>query len=201
MSQMFAVKAAYPARMAPIDLGVALVALVALALGGVLRCQVDGATRVYQEPNAPFRIAYPRSWLSAASSPDTLLTVEDPRTRSTFKTTLTVERRDLDPAAPPSLQDLVDRRIVQRGALTAYRLLASDAATVGGAPAGRIDYAYVAQPIDLPGRYALPVVVRVREYLIALPDRAYAVTLAAPEQEYVEALERFEQAIKKVRVQ
>jgi hypothetical protein len=200
MRQTFTGKAVSPVRVALIDLGVALMALVALALGGVLRCQVDGATRVYQEPNAAFRIAYPRSWLSAASSPDTLLAVEEPRTRSTFKTTLTVERRDLDTAAPPSPQDLVDRRIAQRGTLTAHRLLASDAATVGGAPASRIDYAYVAQPIDLPGGFALPVVVRAREYLIALPDRAYVVSLAAPEQEYVGALERFEQAIKQVRV-
>src|SRR3712207_2675417 len=150
-------RSAYPVRMLPKDLGVALLVLVALALGGLLRYQVDGATRLYQDPDSPFRIAYPASWAGAESTERMLLRVEDPRTGSTFKTTLTVESREIDPASPPTLQTIVDRRVAQRDALTAYRLLANEEASVGGARGARLEYAYVVQPIDAPGRLAPPV--------------------------------------------
>lgn len=191
----------YPVRMLPKDLGVALVVLVALALGGILRYQVDGGTRTFQDPDSPFRITYPATWAGAGSLQDTLLRVEDPRTDSTFKTALTVEGQGLDPASPPTLQTIVDRRIAGHEALTAYRLLENTEATVGGARGARIDYAYVVQPIDVPGRASLPVVVRAREYVVVTRERTYYITLAAPEREYADALARFEGIIEKVQVQ
>ncbi len=192
-----------PVRMLPKDLGVALALLLALTLGGLLRYYwVDGNTRTFQDPGSPFRLAYPRTWASVAApeGEGALLRVEDPLTDSAFKTTLTVEGREIDPASPPTLQTLVDRRIEQHGALAAYRLLASDEATVDGARGARLEYGYVVQPIDAPRRASLPVVVQAREYVIVAPDRTYYITLAAPQHEYEAALARFERIIDGVHV-
>jgi hypothetical protein len=190
----------YPVRLWPKDLGVALVVLIALGLGLVLRLQVEGAMREFRDPGSPFRISYPASWTGAEPA-DALLRVEDPRTDSAFKTTLTVESRLLDPAAPPTLQTLVDQRVAEQGALTAYRLLTTGDATIDGARGARIEYGYVVQPIDAPRRASLPVVVQAREYVVGAQDRVYYITLAAPQHEYEEAQARFEQSIAKVKVQ
>lgn len=190
-----------PVRMLPIDLGVALVVLVALGLGALLRFQVEGDTRQFQEPDGPFRIAYPANWIATDPAAGELLRVENPRTVSTFKTTLSVENQLIDPSSPPTLQTLVDRRVAGRDTLTAYRLLTNEEATVDGARAARIEYAYVAQPIDAPGRVALPVVVRCREYIVVGQDRTYYITLAAPQEEFAEASRRFDRMIEGARIE
>jgi hypothetical protein len=182
------------------DVAIALVVLVALALGGLLRQQVDGATALFRENDAPFRIAYPATWSVVEPPAGMLLRAENPRTDSAFKTTLTVERRDIDTAAPPTLQTLVDRRTAQGNGLTGYTLLSNDEATVDGARGARLEYAYVAQPIEGPRRSAVPVVVRVREYVVVAADRAYYISLAAPEDEADEAFARFDRTIEEAKV-
>lgn len=191
----------YPLRMLPKDVGVALVVLVALALGGLLRYQTDSAATAFREQDGPLRLAYPRAWGGVESPPGMLLRVEDPRTMSAFKTSIAVERRELDPASLPTVQTLVDRRVAGYEALTAFRLLAHGETTVAGARAARLDYAYVAQPIEIPGSVAPPVVVRAREYIVVAQDRTYYFTLAAPEDEYADALARFDRMIKGVQIQ
>lgn len=196
---------AMPARRSPgwlirQDVAIALVVAVALALGGLLRLRTDGATAAFQEEGTRFRIAYPATWSVAAPPPGMLLSVLDPRTDSTFKTTLTVERRDIDPAAPPTLQTLVDRRIAQRSELTGYTLLSNEDATVDGARGARLDYAYVARPIDDPRRSGVPVVIRAREYVVVAADRAYYIAMAAPEDEADEAFARFDRMIGEAKV-
>src|SRR5262245_30088680 len=124
----------YRVRMLPKDLGVAIVVRIALLLGWVLRGQVEGRAKQFQDRYSPFRMAYPAAWAVADSLQDVLLKVEDPRTDSAFKTNLTIESRELDPAARPSLQTLVDRQVEQRGGLTGYHFLASGETTVAGAP-------------------------------------------------------------------
>jgi hypothetical protein len=182
------------------DVAVALLVSVALALGALLGLRVDGATATFQEDGSPFRIAYPATWSVPEPPAGMLLRAEDPRTDSAYKTTLTVERRDIDPAAPPTLQTLVDRRIAQRSELTAHTLLVNDEATVDGERGARLEYAYVAQPIEGPRRSAVPVVVRAREYVVVAADRAYYITLAAPEAEADGAFARFERMIGEARV-
>ena len=201
MSQAAERGAFYPVRMWPKDLGVALVVLLALGLGLLLRYQVEGATREFRDPDSPFRISYPASWVGAEAPEAGLLRVEDPRTDSAFKTTLTVESRLLDPAAPPTLQTLVDQRVAEQGALTAYRLLSNADATVDGARGARIEYGYVVQPIDAPRRASLPVVVQAREYVVVAQDRVYYIAVAAPQHEYEEAQARFERIVERVQVQ
>ncbi len=183
------------------DVGVAIVVLIALAMGFVLEQFVVNRTQVYQEPNSPFQIEYPKTWTNAESLQEVLLKVENPATDSAFKTTLTVEARDLDPSAPPTMQTLVDRRVAQRSALTAYHFIANDATTVGGASAQELRYTYVVQPIDTPRRVSLPVVVVARDYIVLTPTRSYYFTFAAPESEFDAASARVDRIIQSVKLQ
>ena len=187
-------------RMLPKDLGVALVVLVALVLALLLRGQVEGSVRSFQAPDVPLRLAYPATWRNTGSLQNVLLKVEDPLTRSAFKTTLTVENRELDPAAAPPLQELVDRRIEQRSILTGYHFLASNPARVDDTDAMLIEYAYVVQPIDEPRRPSLPVVVHAREYVVGTGDHSYYISLAAPADEFADASAALDQIIGSARL-
>ena len=183
------------------DIGVALVVLIALALGWALREYTLSRTQVFADQATSFQVAYPAWWSNADSLQDVVLKVENPETASTFKTNLTVEARDLDPQNPPTLQTLIDRRVAQRGALTGYHFLSDEPATVDGAKAQRLEYAYVVQPIDTPRRASLPVVVRAREYIVVTKDRVFYITLAAPEAEWApSAGPRLDQIIQSVHV-
>jgi hypothetical protein len=187
-------------RMLPKDLGVALVVLVALGLALILRIQVEGGVRQFQATDAPLRLAYPATWRSASSLQDVLLKVEDPLTTSAFKTTLTVESRELDPAAAPPLQELVDRRIEQRSGQVGYHFLAANPTRIDEADAMQIEYAYAVQPIDEPRRPSLPVVVHAREFVISAGDMSYYITLAAPTEEFAEASAALDRIIGSIRL-
>lgn len=191
----------YRMRLLRKDVGVALVVLLALGLGWLLRAQVAGRTQEFRATDSPLRLSYPASWGFADSLQDVLLKVADPQTDSAFKTNLTVESRETDPASPPELQTLLDRRVEQRAALTGYHFLANAEATVAGAPSAVFEYAYVVQPIDEARRPSLPVVVQAREYIIATSDRTYYITLAAPEQAFAEASAQLDRIIQTVQVQ
>ncbi len=183
------------------DLGVALVVAVALTLGFLLSQIVIHRTKTFQETDSPFQFNYPARWTNAESLQDVLLKLEDPAAASSFKTTLTVEARDLDPSAPPTMQQLVDRRVAQRSALTAYHFLANNETTVGGAPAQELRYSYVVQPIDTPRRASLPVVVLARDYIILTPTRTYYLTLAASQQDFDRASQRMDEILQSVKLQ
>jgi hypothetical protein len=190
----------YRMRTLPKDLGVAIVVVVSLGLGWLLMAQTQGRARAYAEPDSAFQIAYPASWVGADTLQDLLLKVEDPQTDSTFKTALSVERRDLDPAAPPTMQALLDRRVLERAQLTGYHLLADGEELVAGARAIRLEYAYVVQPIDTPRRASLPVVVQARDYIFVTKDRSYYVSLAAPAGSYAQASAQFDRIIGSIRL-
>lgn len=183
------------------DVGVAIVVAIALLLGYVLSQVVIHRTKTFQDSDSPFQLAYPAQWTNAESLQQVLLKLEDPTAASTFKTALTVEARDLDPSAPPTMQTLVDRRVEQRSALTAYHFLSNRETTVAGAPAQELMYSYVVQPIDTPRRASLPVVVVARDYIILTPTRAYYVTITAAESEFERARARMDQILQSVKLQ
>jgi hypothetical protein len=191
----------YDVRYLRKDIGVAIVVVLALALGWLLRAQVTSRTTVFYDKDTSFSIAYPATWGGVETLQDLLLKVEDPQTNSAFKTNLSVETRALDPANPPTLEQLGDRRIAQRGALTAYHFLSSDPAIVAGAKALRQEYAYVVQTIDQPRRASLPVVVQAIEYIVVGKENVFYITLAAPESDFADASNRMNQIIQSVRVQ
>lgn len=183
------------------DLGVAIVLAIALVAAFVLSQFVVNRTKTFQDADAPFRFEYPARWTDAESLQDVLLKVEDPTTPSAYKSLLTVEARDLDPSAPPTMQQLVDRRVEQRSALTAYHFISDRDTTVAGVPAKELQYSYVVQPIDTPRRASLPVVVIAREYIIKTETRTYYMTLAAPENDFERASARFDGILNSVKFQ
>jgi hypothetical protein len=166
------------------DLGVAIVVIVALLLGWVLREATLNRSIAYQDGETGFSLQFPAAWGAVDSLQDVLLKVENPTTGSAYKTNLVVEARELDPQNPPTLQEFVDRRVTQKGNLTGYHFIREQDGVVDGHKAREIVYAYVVQPIDQPRRVSLPVVVVAREYIIVGPDRVYYVTVAAPENEF-----------------
>lgn len=183
------------------DLGVALVVLLALAAGFIISQVVINRSKLFQEADAPFQLEYPARWTDAQSLQEVLLKVEDPAADSAFKTSLTVETRELDPSAPPNMQQLIDRRVEQRSALTAYHFLSQRETTIAGAPAQELQYTYVVQPIDTPRRASLPVVVVARDYIILTATRIYYITLAAPENESETAGARMDRILASVKLQ
>lgn len=191
----------YQFRTWPKDLGVALVFLIAIGLGWLLYQWVDRQTVAFAPEGVPFRMDLPARWAGVDTFQDVLLKAQDPQTDSAYKTTLTIESRALDPASPPTLQTMLDRRVQQVGALPAYQFLAESDATVNGAKAVALDYAFAARPIDGQRRASLPVVVQAREYIIVGKEHAYYVTLTAPQNEYDRARARFERAIQTAQAQ
>jgi hypothetical protein len=190
----------YALRLWPKDLGVALVTIAALLLALQLRQGVVGATRTFQADGSSLTMTYPALWHRVEAPAGTVLQIEDPRAASTFKTTVKVENRELDPATPPTLQALADRRIEQGGELLAYRLLSTGEATVANARGMRLDYAYVVQPLDAPQLDSPPVVVRARQYIVVTANQVYYITLAAPENEFGAASEQFAGMLEEVRI-
>lgn len=182
------------------DAGVLLVLVVALTLAWLLRMSVADRSTVFQDKASGFTVTYPATWGNSESLKQLMLKVENPATASPFKTSLTVDRRLLDTANPPTLQTLVDRRVAQQGTLTAYHLLSTSDATVSGLKAMRQEYAYVVQPIDQARRASVPVVVRAIEYVVVGKDSAYYITLAAPESDSSEALQLMARIISSVKV-
>ncbi len=182
------------------DIGVAIVVTIALALGLLLRVQVNARTTTFQDKGTKFSITYPATWGSVESLQSVILKVENPQTDSAFKTNLSIESRGLDLQNPPTLQQLIDRRVAQRGALTSYHFLSSTSATVGGAKAERIEYAYTVQPIDQPRRASLPVVVHAIEYIVLGKENVFYIALAAPENEFADASAQMNQIIQSVKM-
>jgi hypothetical protein len=195
-------KTLWQIRHARKDVGVALVAAAALLGGWILFRTVDTQVRSYNESGEPLRISIPAHWTQADNlQTDVLFASEDPETNSLFKTGLVVARRDLDPAAPPTLQALADRRVTERAALNGYHFLNQRDLTVAGERAIELSYAYTAQPLDEPRRPALPVVVVARDVIVLNKTSSYYLTLTAPESDYERASARFDAMLQSVRLQ
>jgi hypothetical protein len=191
----------YRLRTRPKDIGVALITALCLLSGLALMIATTSRTQTYQDPVTPLRFQYPADWISADSLQLVALRAVDPTTPGAFKTTLTVEQRELDPASPPTLQTLLDRRVEERQQLASYHFLDESETEVGGARAIVSEYAYVVQPIDEARRASLPVVVRAREYIVVAGNQSYYFTLAAPEGQYADARRQFDRIIQSAVVQ
>ena len=180
------------------DLGVAIVVIVALILGGMLRAYTLNRISVFQNSETGLSLQFPAAWGTVDSLQDVLLKVENPATDSSYKTNLIVETRELDPQNPPTLQEFVDRRVTQKSNLTGYHFISEEEATIDGEKARQLVYAYVVQPNDQPRRVSLPVVVVAREYIVTGKDRVYYFTVAAPENEFAAASAQLDDILKTV---
>lgn len=190
-----------PQRNRPGDIGVAIIFALCLLSGFLVMRSATLRSATFQDELSPLRFSYPATWQSADTLQDVTLSVADPTTPSAFKTRFSVEQRELDPNAPPTLQTLLDRRVEQRQALLGYHFLDEAETMVGGARAMVSEYAYVAQPIDGARRAVLPVVVQAREYIVVAGNQSYYFTLAAPEREFVAARRQLDRIIESVVVQ
>ena len=183
------------------DVGVGIIVALCLVAGLLLSRSVDTRSITFKAPDAPFSIAYPLGWMAGESLLDQpLLKMEDPTSVSAYKSTLTIDMRELDATAPPTLQTLLDQRVEQRGKLTGYHFLGNKETTVSGEKAMQYDYAFVAQPIDQPRSASVPVVVIAREYIVVTKDRAYYVSLTASEADQIRMGSRFDQIINSVKL-
>lgn len=185
-------------RLTPIDLGVALLVLVALAGGLLLRGQIANRLATFASSDVPVQFSYPADWREVGTLQDALLNVEDSFVESPAKTTLTVQAQDLDPAAPPTLEELTNRRIDDRSTLLGYHFLASGPTQVAGSDGTLIEYAYVMQPIDEPRRPSMPVVMTARDYVVVNNNRSYYFSIAAPESDADRAQATMAQIIQSV---
>ena len=180
------------------DIGVAIVVIVALTLGWMLRAYTLNRTSVFQDSETGVSLQFPAAWGTVDSLQDVLLKVENPATDSAYKTNLVVEARDLDPQNPPTLQEFVDRRVTQKSNLTGYHFISEQEATVAGQKARQLVYAYIVQPNDQPRRVSLPVVVEACEYIVTGKDRVYYLTVAAPEKEFAAVSAQLDSIVKTV---
>lgn len=185
-------------RNRPGDIGVAAIFILCLLGGFLLMRSTTMRSATYQDEFTPLRFSYPAGWQTADTLQDVSLSVADPTTPSAFKTRFSVEQRELDPNAPPTLQTLLDRRVDQRQALLGYHFLDEAESVVGGARAMVSEYAYVVQPIDDARRASLPVVVQAREYIVVAGSQSYYFTLAAPESEFVTARRQLDRIMESV---
>jgi hypothetical protein len=187
-------------RTGPMDIGVAVVVIIALAVGLFLRYYVDNSTSTYTS-DLGLRFSYPSTWRTVDNGDGTILHVEDPTTDSAYKTNVTIESRDLDPGSPPTLQELVDRRVQQHSGLASYHFLTNTESNVAGARAEAVEYAYVVQPIDVLRTSALPVVVHTREYIVVSNNRTFYITLSAPDNSFDQANGQFDRMIQTAAIQ
>jgi hypothetical protein len=201
MSQLSRSERVYDLRMRPKDIGVALVTALCLLGGLLLMLSTTTRTATFQDEATPLQLQYPANWTSVDSLQAATLRVVDPTTPGGLRTSLTVEERELDPAAPPTLQTLLDRRVEERQQLMGYHFLSDAEAEVDGARALVSEYAYVVQPIDEARRASLPVVAHAREYIVVAGDHSYYITMAAPEAQFATASRQFDRIIRSVTVQ
>lgn len=167
-------------------------ALVALALGWVLMVAVTTRTSPARLDGVSWR--YPAGWTTGqASEGEFSAGALGSRTRLAVGVL-----RELDPAAPVALEDLVAQRgFDQAQALAMYRTLSSERTTLGGKAATALHYAYVADEGLIPG--ALPTVVEGVEYLVPHGPRVYRLSLEAPADERAESEAIFARIVRSVR--
>jgi len=184
------------------DLLVALAVVVALTVGWFYKESLLSRTSQAVDQASQFALSLPSHWLTTETeAADTFITAENPRADSIYKTALIGKTFLLDETAPASLDTLVDQLIQQHGdELLGYHLLDTYPATISGAEARVIEYAYVVQPIDQPFRAAVPVVVHAYDYVIYTPKEYWVVTLTSDEQLQPKEQKTFAQIVASIKL-
>jgi len=165
---------------------------VALVLGWGLKSSAE-ARAVSFSGNA-ITAQYPAGWVQAKTESPVLFQVED-RLAAPFRTTIAVQRQPLPPQNENALATVHSTMVLERGPqLTAFRVLnTQEGASMGGRNGMRVTFAYVEQNPN-PFLETLPVVMEGEDFLFAVGDQAYVVTLTAAEANFDHAnglLERF----------
>jgi hypothetical protein len=159
------------------ELLVVVLVIVALLLGWALKAWVGGQTVYFTSDDGNVSLRYPAGWLDQVDK-ETLLTVSDVRQEGVFKPTFSLITREMNPDFPLTQNDLlVTLSVAKAEALTAYRVLSVDPATVDGQTASTMTYAYVAEPAGAP-QNAIPAVVQAVDCVVSYEGTAYIFTFA-----------------------
>lgn len=193
--------AIYKIRHTRKDVGVAIVVILALLGGFFLRQSVTNQTATFADKATGLQMTYPAEYAEASTMlPDAVIKIADQYGATAFKSSLTVEALDIDKSNPPTMQQLMDRRVEQRSKLTAYHFIGNNETSVSGNKAMELRYAYVEQPIDEPRRVSLPVVVVGKEYIVLSKDRVYYITIAVPEEEADTAGAKLQKVVETIKI-
>jgi hypothetical protein len=167
--------------------------VLALALGGVL--MAVATTRATSASLGAMHWRYPAAW----GQEEAAATAWSASGLGTATYGAVTVLRDLDPAAPVSLDDLVAQRgFDQAGAHALYRVLATERTKVGGRSAVALRYAYVRDNAAI-GVGALPVVVEGEDYIIPYQGRVYLLTLEAEADALAGQQPAFDRLVRSVR--
>jgi hypothetical protein len=151
-------------------------------------------------------LAVPETWAPPTlTTTGSLVAYSDPGARSAYKTMIDIRARGLDPDAPVTLDQVVDRQIAQQSKenldFPGYQLLGDvQDTTVDGQPAKRIDFAYAAKPIDLQARNAPPVVVHAIQYIVIMNNELYVITETVDADLYEEHAGELQAIIESIRL-
>jgi len=167
--------------------------LLALLLGSVLMAVATTHTSAAMIGNMHWR--YPASWGLEAGDATAWSATELGSATHVSATVL----RELDPAAPVSLDDLVAQRgFDQAGAHALYRVLSTERTKIGGRSAVALHYAYVRDDPKI-GVGALPVVVEGVEYIISYQSRVYLLSIEAAAENLAQEQAAFDRIARSVR--
>ncbi|MHB1354363.1 MAG: hypothetical protein ACYCZF_00130 [Anaerolineae bacterium] len=172
---------------------VVITVLIALMLGGVIMLAATGQMAVATLDR--LSIKYPATWAVADDDTTGLSGAQDMASNASVMVEVF---RKLDPANPVLMDDLVALRSFQQAQkLTLYRVLSTQAVTVGGKSGVMINYAYVMDPAQSAYQSTLPRVMKGADYLVPYQGQVYLVTLEAQSNAWQPAL--FESIIQSVR--
>ncbi len=173
-----------------------VIAVFVLALlgGWVVKTAAEGRTVAYTENGLDVR--YPAGWMRANVQAPVLLQVED----KTTKTAITLEKRPVPTGADP-LAAIQQNLTLERGRQwTAYRALETRQGTEFAGHQGlMVTFAYVEANPD-PFKQKAPVVMKGTDFIFAVGNEIYLVTLTATEANYAgaqRALQTFVQSLPK----
>ncbi len=179
-----------------VDVVVVGVFAVALALGWGLKTSAEA--RAVSFAGDAITAQYPAGWVQAKTELPVVFQVED-RLATPFRTTIAVQRLPLPADGVNALATVHSTMVLDRGTQwTAFRVLNTSAEAVVGGRSGMLaTFAYVENNPN-PFLETLPVVMEGEDFLFAVGDQAYVVTLTAAEANFDRmkgALERFVQAL------
>ncbi|MGQ9625658.1 MAG: hypothetical protein ACUVV0_01975 [Anaerolineae bacterium] len=176
-----------------------LLVIIALAAGWVLKTNIQGQMEVFTDPQSALTVRYPATWMKE-SDPNSLLTVSDPHSPSAFKSTFTVQVREIKKEGEqPEYEETALARqanlwtLGKGQELPFFRVLETKPGNVAGKPAMLINYSYVADPLRATARsVTLPVVVKALDALVIHEGRVYIFTFAADQTAFTAELSLME---------
>jgi hypothetical protein len=165
-----------------VDVVVTGLFVVALALGWGVKASAEARTASFAGNGIVAQ--YPAGWVQAETKQPVVFQVED-RLATPFRTTISVQRRPLPPKDDAALATVQSTMVLERGPqLAAFRVLSTrEGVTIGGRSGMEVTFAYVESNPN-PFLETLPVVVVGKDFLFAVGDQAYVVTLTATEASF-----------------